>query len=300
VNSILEATAPCRLELLGFPWSGTHPDGVRTLALALDRRVRCRVEARPEGIEIESKDSGERVFAEHARNLPQGPGPWASVARLLAAAGVESGVGIVTQVRVPEDAGLGATAALRVAILAALGRDLAEIRTVLARLDFGSDAAPSDLEAALLGGAHVGRLHGGVAQVERILADPARLEECLLLVDPGGDGPEASPPRGNADDRRAASGVVEAIGAGAYGEVAALLAEVHRGRFEDAPAPARETAAAIVRAGGAAWPSGRLIAVWAAPGARSPGPREAVSALLKAAGLRTFPARVDLRGLELE
>jgi hypothetical protein len=294
----LEATVPCRLELLGRPWSSESKDGARRLAIALDRRVFCRIEPRPGGVEIHSKDSGERVVAEHARDIARGPA--APVARLLEAAGIDSGIRVVTQVRVPEDAGLGAAGALRVAILAALGRSVGEIRdrTDSMVADSGSELPPSDLHAALFGGALVCRVRGGKAMVERLLADPARLEECLLLVDPDSGDLQASP--GPTDDLGAASRVVEAIAAGAYEEVAAILSEVHRGRFDNAPPAAKSASAAIVRAGGAAWPSGRLIAVWAAPGARSPGPREAVRALLTAAGLRVFPARVDLRGLEVE
>jgi hypothetical protein len=82
--------------------------------------------------------------------------------------------------------------------------------------------------------------------------------------------------------------------------MSALLSAVHRGRVDSAAPAVRRLVEGIERAGGAAWPSGRLIAVWAVPGARSPGPREAVAALVKEAGLRSFPARVDLRGLEVE
>ena len=42
-----------------------------------------------------------------------------------------------------------------------------------------------------------------------------------------------------------------------------------------------------------------VVAVWAPPGARGPGRREAVTEALGAAGFRVFPARVDLRGLEV-
>jgi hypothetical protein len=40
--------------------------------------------------------------------------------------------------------------------------------------------------------------------------------------------------------------------------------------------------------------------VWPPPGPGAPGGREAVLAAAKAAGLRLFPARVDLRGLDVE
>jgi hypothetical protein len=53
-------------------------------------------------------------------------------------------------------------------------------------------------------------------------------------------------------------------------------------------------AAKVCGAGG-----GGVVAVWAPPGARGPGRREGVEAALKAAGFGVFPARVDLRGLEI-
>ena len=56
--------------------------------------------------------------------------------------------------------------------------------------------------------------------------------------------------------------------------------------------------------GAAARPCGRgpgsLMLVWAEPGERRDGPKEAVVAALKAAAYRTFACRLDLRGLEVE
>jgi mevalonate kinase len=54
-------------------------------------------------------------------------------------------------------------------------------------------------------------------------------------------------------------------------------------------------AAKVCGAGG-----GGVVAVWSTPGARGPGGREAVQKALGDSGFRTFPARVDLRGLEVE
>jgi len=71
--------------------------------------------------------------------------------------------------------------------------------------------------------------------------------------------------------------------------------------------PAPDTVERVVdiasRAGGAAKPcglGGGLLAVWAEPGARGPGPREAVDGALRAAGFAPIRLRIDLRGLELE
>jgi mevalonate kinase len=54
-------------------------------------------------------------------------------------------------------------------------------------------------------------------------------------------------------------------------------------------------AAKVCGAGG-----GGVVAVWAAPGSRGQGPRERVAAALESEGLRAFPFRADLRGLEVE
>jgi hypothetical protein len=296
--STLEATAPCRLELIDGPLDGAGgaaSDGVLRLAVALDRRVFCRVEPRDVGLEIRSKDTGHSVVADDAEDVADGPA--ARIARMLLTAGVRSGLRIVTQTRVPEDAGLGTTGALQVAISAALGQDGGEIlRTAPASRGEEGEVADSDRHAALFGGAHALWTRGGARSVGRVRTDPARLEECLLLADPGpGESFAPSVVRSPAAGR-----VVEALETGAYGEVAALLAEVHRARFLGAPPALQALAVAIERAGGAAWPCGRLVAVWAEPGARSPGPREAVVLALKEAGVRSFNARVDLRGLEVE
>jgi hypothetical protein len=299
VLSTLEATAPCRLELIGGPLDGAAGaglDGVLRLAVALDRRVFCRVEPRDSGLEVHSKDTGERVVAHDAREIAVGPA--APVARILEVAGVRFGVRVVTQVRVPGDAGLGANGALEVAVLAALGQSGAEILgRVPAAVGSEEQIAESDRHAAVSGGAHVLRVRRGTASVERVAVDPARLEECLLLVDPGSQASlvPSRPPDAGTSER-----ALEALGAGAYDDVAAILADVHRGRFDSAPPVVGALALSIERLGGAAWPCGRLVAVWAAPGARSGGPREAVSSALKDAGLRSFPVRVDLRGLEVE
>jgi hypothetical protein len=295
ILSTLEATAPCRLELVGGPFeeaTGTSPDGLMRLAVALDRRVFCRVEPRESGVEIHSKDTGERVTAEDAGQIVSGPA--ARVARILVGVGVRSGVRVVTQVRVPEDAGLGTAGALEVALLAAIGLDGTAIREQIRAV---SQAPESDRHAALFGGAHALRRRGGAETIERVKTDPARLEECLLLVDPGfADSPLGIPTSGGGT----AAGVVEALEAGAYDEVATILTKFHRGSFDSASPTVRKVVEAIELAGGAAWPSGRLLAVWATPGVSLSGPREAISSTLKAAGVRLFPVRVDLRGLEVE
>ena len=296
--SRVEATAPCRLELIGGALKDTsRPDLVLRIAVALDRRVFCRVEPIEKGVEIHSKDTGDRIVADDAQDITAGP--FARVARMLVAARVRSGIRVVIQVRVPADAGLGSEGALQVALSGALGLGSAEIQEQeLLTADVpGVGPVPSDVHAALFGGAHVLRSRGGIQRVERVAADPARLEECLSLVDPG-PAPWGVLPAG--PDPGAGLRAQEALKAGAYDDVSAILSEGHGGWFESATPAVRSLVAGIGHAGGAAWPSGRLIAVWAVPGAHAPGSREAVAALVKAAGLRSFAVRVDLRGLEVE
>jgi hypothetical protein len=162
----------------------------------------------------------------------------------------------------------------------------------------GGDPCVLELQAARVGGAHVLLASGGAGEVAVLDVDPARLEECLMLVDAGAAGDLAAPVR----DRTGGAGgeVVAALRAGAYEAVAAPLAAFHRGRLDAAPAPVRQLGDEVARAGGVAWPCGRLLAVWAVPGAQADGPREKVAAALRAAGTRPFAVRVDVRGLEVE
>ncbi len=105
-----------------------------------------------------------------------------------------------------------------------------------------------------------------------------------------------------------ASRVRDALLAGRFEELVDLWAEeweARRGGGAGWPTPEAERIDGIVRAaGGAARVCGAgrggILALWAPPGARGPGRREAVAAAAKAAGLRLFPARVDLRGLDVE
>ena len=145
--------------------------------------------------------------------------------------------------------------------------------------------------------------------------DPARAEECLLLVDPGGPLPSAAVAPGEAAVRDALAEVAagalrvrEALVSGAATAIAALVSAEHeawvRLGLVDKDGPASEVARLARSAGGAARPCGpgpkSLVLVWAEPGERRDGPREGVAAALKAAGFRTFPCRLDLRGLEVE
>jgi hypothetical protein len=288
------------LELLDGPLAAPEDElrAPRRLAVAVDRRAFCRVERFEGGLEIHSKDTLQRVNAPDLARLSTATGPVARVKKALALAGVDSGARVVTQERVPEDAGLLVGAALSVALAAALDPD-SGVPSTIARAAavesaLGSAAVLSDLHAAAFGGAHA---LSEVAAVRRLVVDPARLEECLLLVDAGLSGLDArrAPTVGPAS-----ASLVEALEAGRFDDVAGFLSRVHAGRLDEAPPGVSRVVRAIAAAGGAAWPCGRLVAVWAAPGSRSDGPREAVTAALREAGLRLFPVRVDVRGLEVE
>jgi len=145
-------------------------------------------------------------------------------------------------------------------------------------------------------------------RVESLAIDPARVEESLLLVDGGGP---RSPVVGHgalSAIPSLASRIREALLAGRFEDVIGLWAEEWQARRSAAagwPGPEAEHIAEVVRAaGGAARVCGAgrggILALWAPPGERGPGRREAVVAAAKAAGLRLFPARVDLRGLDVE
>jgi galactokinase/mevalonate kinase-like predicted kinase len=280
---VVEATAPCRVDL-----EGGEPGGPG-VAVAIDRRVGCRVETGIEGVELESDSLA---------------------ARVLAALGLERGVRVSTHSRVPEGSGLGEEVALAVALTgalaAALGRELSPEAIVRLAADAARGAAPeadrTAAETAVRGGAVVAAPGGGEGDGAVLEADPGRIEECLMLVDAGAQASAPPPPPAAARSVRAA--LLE----GRFEDVVDLWVEEWAARERLSPGwppPEAGRLAALVRtAGGAARlcgaGRGRVLAVWAPPGPRGPGPREAVQFALRAAGVRAFPARVDLRGLEVE
>lgn len=299
-----EATAPCRVDLAG------GVAGAPTVTVAIDRRPWCRVETAGEGVVLESRDALRKASGSSLGELA-GPGPLGPVARILRAVGVETGVHVVTQSRVPQGSGLGESAALGAAVAGAaarwLGREVGP--DAIARLVFeaqppGEVDAIREAHTAVLGGVLALQPEEGGLRAERLAVDPARVEESLLLVE--GARPAAE---GRADPRvvrDVAARVRTALLAGRFEDVVSLWAEEWDSRRAPGGPPAEtERVAGIVRAaGGAARPcgagEGALLAVWAPPGARGPGRREAVLQAAKAAGLRLFPARADLRGLEVE
>jgi D-glycero-alpha-D-manno-heptose-7-phosphate kinase len=307
-----------------------HPGAV-TVSVAIDRRAWCRVETGVEGVEIESKDALGKASGRSLSEILKKDAP-SLAALVLRAFGAETAVRVVTQSRVPPGSGLGGSGALAVALAAAVAHALgqkvdpdglwriardAETRTM------GRPAGVLDYHTALRGGAVALHLEAGGVRVEPMAVDPARVEESLLLVDAGGTrSPGLSPWdvfKGQIDgDARVqealaaiahvAGRVREALLAGRFDDVVDLLAEEWDARKRLAPGvstPEIDRVAEVAReAGGAAKVCGAggggVVAVWAPPGAREPGRREAVRASLLAAGFRIFPARVDLRGLEVE
>lgn len=334
-DTVVEATAPCRVDLAGgtldiWPIYLFHPGAV-TVNVAIDRRAWCRVETGVPGVRIDSRDTLQKAEGRDVSEL-LGGGALSLVAHILRALGVESGVRVSTQSRVPAGSGLGGSSALAVAVAAAVGRAVGReldreglwpiVRDAEARC-IGVPTGVQDYHAALNGGVLALHLEAGAVRVERLRADPARVEESLLLVDAGAtrfsginnwdvfkgqiDG-DARVRASLAEIAGVAARVREALLAERFEDVADLLAEEWAARKRLAPGvttPEIDRVAEAARAAGGAAKvcgagGGGVVAVWAPPGARGPGRREAVEKSLKAAGFRVFPARVDLRGLEVE
>jgi D-glycero-alpha-D-manno-heptose-7-phosphate kinase len=331
----IEASAPCRVDLAGgtldiWPVYLFHPAAV-TVNVAIDRRAWCRLELGGEGVVIESRDTLQKVRGRDVSEVLE-QGTLALPAHLLRVFGVERGVRLVTQSRVPAGSGLGGSSALAVAVAAALVRATgAEVeperiwpltRDAEAR-SIGVPTGIQDYQPALRGGALAVHLDPGLPRVEALRVDPARIEESLLLVDAGatrfsginnwdvfkrqidGDGTVRESLTAIA---RVAWRVREALVAGQFEAVVDLVAEEWEARkrlADGVTTPEIDRIVQVARdAGGAAKVCGAggggVVAVWAPPGARGPGRREAVKEALAAAGFKVFPARVDLRGLDVE
>ena len=303
-----EGTAACRVDLAG------GAPGTVSVTVAIDRRAWCRVETGTGGVRIESKDTLRRTSGEDVSEALRKGAP-ATVVRVLRAMGVETGVHVVTQCRVPEGSGLGESSALAAAVAGALahlqgpGLDQDEVARIASEAGAPGDEAPTgngESHTAVRGG--VLALHPEPAgwRVETLAIDPARVEESLLLVDVGT--PRSFAGVSASATSSLASRVRDALLGGRFEDVVGLWSdewEARRTAAPDWPAPEAERVAGMVRAAGGAarvcgGGRGGVLALWAPPGARAPGRREAVVAAAKAAGLRLFPARVDLRGLDVE
>jgi galactokinase/mevalonate kinase-like predicted kinase len=305
-----EGTAACRVDLAG------GAPGALSVTVAIDRRAWCRVETGVPGVRIESKDSLRKVEGATVSEAVR-KGASRTVGRVLQVLDVQTGVSVVTQCRVPEGSGLGESSALAAAVAGAVvrARGAGLDRETVARLASGPGApgggaglGEGESHTAVRGGVLALHPHGEGLRVEPLAIDPARVEESLLLVDAGVPRPSPEGLEGLTPIASIASRVREALLAGRFDDVVGLWAEEWEARRRGVagwPTPEAERIAGIVRAAGGSarvcgGGQGGILALWATPGARGPGRREAVAAAARAAGLRLFPARVDLRGLDVE
>ena len=334
-SRVIEASAPTRVDLAGgtldiWPVYLFHPGAV-TVNVAIDRRAWCRVETGIDGIEIESKDTVQKVKAATVADVIAS-GKLTLAAHILQALGVETGVRVITQSRVPAGSGLGGSSALAVAITGAvtraIGRELGpeEIWPLTRDAEARAIAVPTGIQdyfPPIRGGALCLHLEPAAVRVERLAVDPARIEESLILIDAGATrfsginnwevfkGQIDGDPRVReslATISSVAQQVRAALLAGRFDDLIGLMSEEWDARKRLAPGwttPEIDHIADVVRgAGGAAKVCGAggggIVAVWAPPGGRGKGRREAVLEAVKKAGLKLFPARVDVRGLDVE
>ena len=299
--------------------------------MAIDRRVWCRVETGISGIRLESKDALTKVEGKDvAEVVASGRQPL--VAHVLAALGVDTGLRVVTQSKVPAGSGLGDGAALAVAVAAAvaqaIGRGLeAEALYAVARdaeaRTTGVPVGTLDQRTAVHGGILELSLEAGLLRGGSLRSDPGRIEEALVLVDSGesqhaatGDWEivkaqiegEARVREGLASLAGTARRVRDALTSHRYDAVGDLMAEEWEERKRLTPGvttPAIDRIVEVARSAGGAGKAcgaggGGMVAVWAPPGSRGPGVRERVEEALRGAGFRPLKFRVDLRGLEVD
>ncbi len=327
---VVEATAPTRIDLAGgtldiWPLYLFHPGAV-TVNCAIDRRAWCRVETGTPGVRIESKDTRRVVEGKDVSEV-LGSGELALVGNILRALGIETGVKVVTQSRVPSGSGLGGSSALSVAVAAALcaafdrqiGPD--ELWPVVRDAEAQTIGVPTGVQdylAAIHGGVLGIHLEPGALRVEKLATDPAKVEESLMLVDSGVshfsglnnwevfkgqiDGQENTR-RCLGEIVAAAKGAREALIAGRYDDMGTFMAAEMEARVRLAPGVSSpeidRIAAAALSAGGAAKVCGAggggMVSVWATPPRRP-----AVEEALRGAGFKAVPFRLDLRGLEID
>ena len=104
-----------------------------------------------EGVQIESKDALLKTSRQRrVRGVLEKGSSLALAARVLRACGVETGIRVVTQSRVPEGAGLGASSALALAIAAAVARAT------------GQELDPGAIQGPGVAPEHHTALHGGL------------------------------------------------------------------------------------------------------------------------------------------
>ncbi len=324
------ASAPTRIDLAGgtldiWPLYLFQP-GALTVNVAIDLRARTRVVPRDAGLRLESIDTGQASEAASAEDLAGAPGSPLG-AYVLHALGIDRGLDVFTHSRVPAGSGLGGSSALAVTIAAAAcraaGRPVSEdelwpvVRDAEAQC-IGVPTGIQDYLAALYGGVLAIHLEAGRVRVEKLALDPARVEECLLLVDAGAtrfsgiNNWEVFKARVDGD--RDVKEALNAIGAAALRVRAALV----EGRLDDvAPFLAEEWQARKRLAAGVTTPEidrivelalsvggagkvcgaggGGMVAVWAKPPRR-----ERAEEAIRGAGFSLVDFRIDRQGLVLE
>jgi D-glycero-alpha-D-manno-heptose-7-phosphate kinase len=327
---VFEATAPTRIDLAGgtldiWPLYLFHP-GAITLNVAIDRRALCRVRAGGEGVSIRSLDTGARHEARHVSEiLAQAAPPLAAF--VLQALGIEQGIEMSTQSRVPAGSGLGGSSALAVAIAAAtaaaFGRAQAPeaiwplTRDAEARC-LGVPAGIQDYLPAIYGGALAIHLEAGGVRLESLALDFERVEQHLLLVDAGGtrfsglNNWEIFKARIDGDTRvRAALDAIASVAvrmraalvAGRYEDVVALVAQEWATRKLLTPAittPEIDRLVAIAEAAGGAGKAcgaggGGMVALWARGGEKA-----SLEQALRGAGFSAAAFRIERSGLRVE
>lgn len=291
VTRMAEASAPLAAWLA---------DGV---AVALDRRASCRVEP-ASGVAIEDKAALLRC-AGSSLSTSEWPAGLDALVRVLRAAGLETELRASAHGRVPASTGLGVAAALGLAAACAAAAACGQPLSAEAAARLVEDALGPAPELNL--GLAVARLGTGATLeaggARRLAADPARLEQALLLADSGV--PARPGPPGPAPERleRLRGELAAALEQGDDARVPGLIAAAWSERVALTPEVATPEAQPVLelarRAGGAGRPcgpgGGGLLLLWL--------PAEAVTALradLAQAGLRVFPCRLDVLGVEVE
>jgi D-glycero-alpha-D-manno-heptose-7-phosphate kinase len=326
----VEATAPTRIDLAGgtldiWPLYLFHPGAV-TVNCAIDRRAWCRVETGVEGVTIESKDTLRKASGKTVSDV-LGAGELELVAFILRALGIESGVKVTTQSKVPSGSGLGGSSALSVAIAgaaaAAIGRSLDSdtLWPVVRDAEAQAIKVPTGVQdylASIHGGVLGIHLDPGALRVEKLATDPAKVEESIMLVDSavehfsGLNNWEVF--KGQIERNEAVTKNLAAIAAAArdmrtalveqrYADVPAIMTREMDARKRLAPTVSNPEIEKIIAAaaseGGAAKVCGAggggMVLVWAVPGTR-----EKVAAAVRAAGFKIIDFRLDLRGLEVD
>jgi D-glycero-alpha-D-manno-heptose-7-phosphate kinase len=192
-----EATAPTRIDLAGgtldiWPLYLLHPGAV-TVNVAIERRAWCRIETWPDGVRLESLDTGAVATAGRLSDLLE-HASLSLIVRVMRAIGVEGGVKAACRSGVPAGSGLGGSSALAVAVAAATAcwrgetGDIRDACLLIRDAETQCIRVPTGLQdylAALHGGALAIEHMPGAPRIRRLNVDPERLARMLLLVNMG-------------------------------------------------------------------------------------------------------------------